>query len=285
MESLAQEVFGSRHVLTTEALSGGLRHHGLFIHRIGNTRIVEKITSKAREITIAEHLAQKGSSILPRVHEVRRRGEQAHIFMEFIPRIGRIPAPSRRIFRALSKGMLAIHREFHSLGLPIIDHSSDRLLHRLKALPAQIDLGLAEETIPSFVERFDRLPFIVCHNDLNWPNMSVSEGWFRAECRFIDFALVARNGIGADLFQFATRAAGGTDKEMFDGLVASFAKNAAADERDVQFAARFYALIRNVAHMTRVAREGQLEKVDRTKVIIAALLAQLQGGIRQPRVP
>lgn len=275
LESLAKEVFGSRNILATAALNAGRRHHGLFIHRIGNTRIVEKITSKAREITIAEHLAQKGSFILPRIHEVHRRGKRAHIFMEFIPRVGMIPAPSRRIFRALSAGMLAIHRELQSLDLPRIDFSSGNLLQELEALPTQIDLGLAEEAIPPLVERFNRLPFIICHNDLNWPNMSVSESWLRAECRFIDFALAGRNGIGADLFRFAARAAVGTDKEMFDGLVASFAKKAAAGESDVRFAARFYALHRNIARMTRSTREGKVKKVDRARNIFAALLAQL----------
>lgn len=275
MESLAQEIFGSRNVLATQALSSGFRHHGLYIHQIGDTRIVEKITGKAREITVAEHLARKGSSVLPRIHAVHRRGKNAHIFMEFIPRVGMKPAPSRRIFHALSAAMLAIDRELHCLGLPRMDLSSGELLKSLKALPAPIDLGLAEEVIPSCVERFNRLPFIVCHNDLNWPNMSFSVSWLRAECRFIDFALTGCNGIGADLFQFAARAAVGTDKEMFDGLVATFAKKAAADESDVRLAARLYALKRNIGYMNRVARAGQPEKVDHARANIAALLAQL----------
>jgi hypothetical protein len=109
-----------------------------------------------------------------------------------------------------------------------------------------------------------------------WPNVSVSESWLRAECRFIDFGLAGPNCLGADLHHFAGRAAVGIDKEMFDGLVVTFSKQAAASEYDVRFGARFYALQRVVSRMAYHACRGQRKRLRRDRATFAALLALLQ---------
>lgn len=187
---------------------------------------------------------------MPKVYAVNERETAVDIYMEIIDGIAfRNKADAAPLARPLAK---AIHDL--SVILPAVCLHAELSLKE-RGIPGKEFYAKAAVYLRGDVEKLRDIarlqrsvPRQVCHNDIFWPNMGITEHDEGNEIKFIDFGMLGLNSPGAELHHFA-RISGKSKQEadFFRRLSRHYAALTRLDQRLIEMNALFYAAMRLMA--------------------------------------
>jgi ubiquinone/menaquinone biosynthesis C-methylase UbiE len=210
--------------LRTKKVAKGSANRGCFLHtaETGDGRRViffEKRTALEREIEFSANLAKPYLSdpfpVLPRIHEVVQHGDEASIFMDFVPSVGsdfnRGEIEARALARALAR-ISDVSTEGVRSGANMI---SPTLVEAFEEIVAELDLlnGAEQRLLRLFEdcvdnafllrsELRDRVPLVPAHNDVAIANMAWLEADSGTGFCFVDWGKYSLNFVGSDFHYF-----------------------------------------------------------------------------------
>lgn len=225
------------------------------------------------EISLMAELAKENASSdgaadrrwpFPEVYHVETGPESCDVYMRFVEGIAyRSRHDALAVAEPLSKAIHGLADHLPALCQAAGVTPADR------GAPGEAFFATAEQMVGDRVEqlkeiaRFQRdLPHSVCHNDIYWPNMGITFPGGEAEVVFIDFGMVGRNVVGAELHHFARLAdRSESDAELFRRLVACISDHFRTAPSIVEINAFFYAGMRLMAFEKDTVAAGGSERV------------------------
>lgn len=226
--------------------------------------------SRTTEIALMTGLARIGPLLqrgfldrwpLPEVYHVEPGPEVSDVYMQVVPGI------AFRHRRDLPNLVQPLAGAIHDLArfLPVLCQAAD-VTPTDRSRPGSSFFSNAERLLGAKVERlrdiarYQRLlPHSICHNDVLWPNMGITP---QAEITFIDFGMLGRNVVGADLHHFARLSVKSDhDAVFFRDLAGHFAEVARMDLRIVEMNALVYAAMRLMAFEKDTGHQAGSEQV------------------------
>lgn len=172
----------------------------------GAPRFVEKRSRNLGEYKAARILAGRAASpVLPAIHAVALGASSYTVFMEHIAQAGRF-TPRPKLARPLAEALWQLNRDARTwpdhprltTPLPWFAQLGDGLRAHLLQ-----DLAVTERDLARLCAALRDVPRVMCHNDLNPPNILVTRSGDAEILRFVDFGRIAPNRLGADLHGLA----------------------------------------------------------------------------------
>lgn len=259
--------------IRTTTLPGGTANRGCRLHEvmIGGAVIfsfVEKMTTMKREIKWA-YGERPGNA--PQVYHTERRGSTLAIYMEYVDGAGARFEPTDDNAKLLAD-TIATTATWQRSSLSesiLITHAKEAQIFAETARKCGFDdVSLAErivETVSILAARSQFHPIADAHNDVNFDNIAFSP--VHRTMRLVDWGQFSPNLIGADLHHFVPVAMVRPSWRRFVATLFdhyTLAINQVGFElsrEDIQFAARYYALIRTISRFGRRRDIGTFKRV------------------------
>lgn len=246
---------------------GGVSNAGIYCYTVRRTfaerRFVEKRTNNGREVRVARLLLERSKlrpSLFPKIYRVVDGREHTSILMEYIDGVGAMPTLGAPVAAAVTRAIVKLQRMFHGADLERVPVSVARLVQSLEQ--SEIDRDTREPIIKALeqnAQAYNACRRITCHSDLFWPNLSV-RGWRSVPyCRLVDVGYVGSNMLGSDLHHFFRSAVRvPAERDFYRRLVNLTADAFNVDAKNVDLAARYYALFRSASTIRRRLESGNV---------------------------
>ncbi len=196
----------------------GLSNHGIWLHEINNSKIIEKITSNQNERIVLRYMAQnckKTISVFPRLFSYFEYGSISICFLEHLDCAGVVPD-----FTDYNASMVAetiLELESCLENIKSLRFEDDLRVENLKAQMDFIntlysadwagEFAMLNNVIKSLGRAVAKGVFIACHGDLSFSNMSTrtdKDGRI-IDIKLFDFGRCAKRPQGFEFHHFVRK--------------------------------------------------------------------------------
>lgn len=244
-------------------------------------RVVRKRTNRIREYQVAcllkEHRALgERSRCLPDVYFAQRQGSSIDLFLEYIPEVGVRPSrPGLPAARAITRGLTEIR------GISPIEPEKPTVARVLRRRKRKIEKWVKEGVLTDVdaSSLFDvyhasrralkQSEVVVCHNDVGWPNCSVTSRSRRA--RFIDFTLLGYNTEGAELHLMLRDSVLMDSLSFFEKILNECSRRWSVEKSLLAAGCVEYAIYRGLQRVRRNMDRNNWEKVKKEMDFLKSL--------------